>query len=67
VDFSGGKFWDGFIVALAGLSETPQAYAFVFSRDCCTYQVSGYFAWFEINRMGIWVIPGGIYHLSLLV
>jgi hypothetical protein len=67
MDISGGKFWDGFIVALAGLSETPQADAFVFFGNWCTYQVSGYFGWFEIDRMGIWAIPGGIYHLSLLV
>jgi hypothetical protein len=67
MDIGCGKFWNGFIVALAGLSETPQADAPVFFRDWSIYQVSGYFGWFEINRMGIWVIPGGIHHLSLLV
>jgi hypothetical protein len=67
MDISGGKFWDGFIVALAGLSETPQADALVFFGNWCIYQVSGYFGRLEIDRMGIWVISGHIYHLSLLV
>jgi hypothetical protein len=67
MDISGGEFWDGFIVALAGLSETPQADAPVFFRNWSIYQVSGYFGRLEIDRMGIWVISGRIYHLSLLV